>query len=347
MLKSLDILIGFSVIMLVVSMSVTLIIQWILNLLGMRGKKLVQGVIALLKQIDPDLLTTERATELAGRILGHPMLAAEPGKLAEVVQREDLVKTILAVAAGAAAAQTAAAGAGATVTTTAEAPARTPSDAERALVQALAKAGIPNPAATLDAVRMASMRMEAEKPELATHVREAIAVIQQAESQFVARLNGTFDQTMERVSHSFSRYSRIWAIGISLVLALVLQLDSFRMMNRLALDDTLRTALVQQAQAVAPPAAGSPPLDETTRQNLVQLRQLATDSLITWPTDWESWKQEMARSSIFGLLLTAALLSLGAPFWFNALGDLLKLRPMLASTEDAQRNQRETSQPSA
>ena len=55
----------------------------------------------------------------------------------------------------------------------------------------------------------------------------------------------------------------------------------------------------------------------------------------------------MARSSIFGLLLTAALLSLGAPFWFNVLGDLLKLRPMLASKEDAQRNERETTQPPA
>ncbi len=349
MLKSLDILIGFSVIMLVVSMSVTLIIQWILNLLGMRGQKLLQGVVALLRQIDPDLLTTERATELAKTILGHPMLAAEPGKLAEVVQREDLVKTILAVAANAAAAQpaAAAAGAGATGTSTPAPVPPAPSDAGQALVQALAKAGIPDPAATLDAIRMASMRMEAAKPELATHVREAIAVIQQAESQFVARLNGTFDQTMERVSHSFTRYSRIWAIGISLVLAFVLQLDSFRLVNRLALDNTLRTALVQQAEAVTPPAPGAPPLDETTRQNLAQLRQLATDSLITWPSDWATWKEDMARSSIFGLLLTAALLSLGAPFWFNALGDLLKLRPMLASTEDAQRNERETSQPAA
>jgi hypothetical protein len=38
-LTSLDSLIGFSVIMLVVSMSVTLIYQWILTLLQMRGKR--------------------------------------------------------------------------------------------------------------------------------------------------------------------------------------------------------------------------------------------------------------------------------------------------------------------
>jgi hypothetical protein len=346
MLKSIDILIGFSVIMLAVSMSVTLIIQWILNLSGTRGKKLLVGVIHLLRQIDPNVLTPECAAELAETILKHPMLAAAPGKMAEVVQREDLIKTILAVAAAAVTAKPAAAGAGTSVTITSQAPSRAPSDAEQALITALSNAGISNPGATLDSIRMASMKMEAARPELATHVREAIAVIQQAESQFVARLNGAFDQTMERVSHSFANHSRIWAVIISLFLALLLQLDSFRLVDRLAMDDNLRNSLVQQAQASAP-APPNQALDPATQENLTQLRQLATDSLITWPTGWDRWKQEMGRSSIFGLLLTAGLLSLGAPFWFNVLGDLLKLRPMLASREDAQRKDRETNQPAS
>jgi hypothetical protein len=348
MLKSIDILIGFSVIMLAVSMSVTLIIQWILNLSGMRGKKLLVGVMHLLRQIDPALLTPEYAAELAETILKHPMLASGPGKMAEVVQREDLIKTILAVAAAAVTAKPAAAGAGTAVTTTTPAaPARTPTDAEQALITALSNAGIPNPGSTLDSIRMASMKMEAARPELATHVREAIAVIQQAESQFVARLNSGFDQTMERVSHSFANHSRLWAIGISVFLAFLLQLDSFRLLNRLAMDDNLRNSLVQQAEGAAPVSPNQPPLDAATQENLKQLRELATDTLITWPSGWKSWNQEMGRSSIFGLLLTAGLLSLGAPFWFNVLGDLLKLRPMLASKEDAQRKDRETTQPAA
>ncbi len=335
MLKSLDILIGFSVIMLAVSMAVTLIIQAILNLLGMRGKKLLEGVVALIRQIDPQLLTEQHATELANQILRHPMLSSAPGKLADVVQREDLIKVILTVAAGAVVVKEAAAGAETTVTTTTAAAERRPSEAEQALVQALSRTGISNPRATLDAIRMVSMRMEAARPELASHVREAIAVIHQAESQFVARVNGAFDQTMERVSHSFTGHSRIWGVAISLLLAFVLQLDSFRLVNRLAMDDALRNTLVQQsAQAAA-------------MSGTEQLHQLATDSLITWPDGWDNWKKQMGESSVFGLLLTAALLSLGAPFWFNVLGDLLKLRPMLASREDAQRQDRETSQVTA
>jgi len=75
MLKSLDILIGFSVVMLAMSMSVTLIIQWILHLSEMRGKKLLEGVAELLRHIDPDLVTAETAKQIANRVLTHPMIA--------------------------------------------------------------------------------------------------------------------------------------------------------------------------------------------------------------------------------------------------------------------------------
>jgi len=349
MLKSLDILIGFSVIMLAVSMSVTLIIQWVLSLLGTRGQKLLEGVIVLLRHIDPDVLTVEWSTELAEKILMHPMLATEKGKMAEVVQREDLIKTILLIASSAAKAKTSAVAAGADGggVVVPIAPPK-PASAEEALVLALSNAGIPDAGKALDAVRMASMRMEAEKPELATHVRESIAVIENAGSQFVARLNGAFDQTMERVSRNFAHNSRWWALGISVLLAFVLQLDSFRLLNRLAMDDALRASLVAQAAGIqAPPAQGTPDraaLDDATKQNVARLKTLATDTLITWPSGWNDWKRGLGESSIFGLLLTAALLSMGAPFWFNVLGDLLKLRPALASVEDAQRAERQTAQ---
>ena len=42
---------------------------------------------------------------------------------------------------------------------------------------------------------------------------------------------------------------------------------------------------------------------------------------------------------IFGLLLTWVLLSLGAPFWYDALKNLLKLRPPAAATEEKNRNE--------
>jgi hypothetical protein len=43
------------------------------------------------------------------------------------------------------------------------------------------------------------------------------------------------------------------------------------------------------------------------------------------------------------MLLTALLLSMAAPFWYNALGRLLQLRSVLASKDDAQRRERQSS----
>jgi hypothetical protein len=45
-------------------------------------------------------------------------------------------------------------------------------------------------------------------------------------------------------------------------------------------------------------------------------------------------------------LLTAILLSLGAPFWYNTLASLLKLRSAVAQKDDQQRTERQTNQAS-
>lgn len=364
MLKSVDILIGFSVIMLVVSMSVTLIIQWIVHISGMRGKELLKGLTALLQQIDPKLLTPEYAEAIATKILTNPMLARFGEKLAEVVQREELIKTVLEIAAGAAAPspQPAAPVAGSDAASPAAPPAQAniPLTAEQALAQALAKLGIPDPGQKLDAIRLVAMRLEASHPELATHVREAQAVITAAESQFVAKVNGWFDPTMDRVSQSFANHSHYWTAGVSLLLALLLQIDAFKLVNRLAIDDTLRASLVSVGPKISPPQGSGPAtppatppdatsdeqiktLEKDTQDNLAQLRVLATDKLITWPDGWDNWKKGWSQSSVFGVLLSAMLLSFGAPFWFNVLGDLLKLRPILAAKDDQQRQERESS----
>jgi hypothetical protein len=41
------------------------------------------------------------------------------------------------------------------------------------------------------------------------------------------------------------------------------------------------------------------------------------------------------------VLLSAVLLSFGAPFWYNALKNLLQLRSILAQKDDQQRSQRQ------
>ncbi len=324
MLKSVDILIGFSVIMLVVSMSVTLIIQWIVHITGMRGKKLLAGITDLIHQIDPKLLTIDHAQDIANQVLTHRMLAHGADGMAEVVHREELVKILL------------------------ELGGNPDSPARQALATTLTNLGVPDPSGTLNAVNMLSMRMEAEQPQLASHVREATAVITKAGSQFVAKINSWFDPTIDRVSESFTTYSRYWTVAISLLLAFFLQIDSFKIINRLSIDDSLRASLIK---AVPDPNQPKPsdPLEKSTQDNLAQLRNLASDQLVTWPAwpVWTSWKNGWSQSSLCGILLSSVLLSLGAPFWFNMLSNLVKLRPSLAAKDDEQRKDRESSQSGA
>lgn len=356
MLQSLDVLIGVSVVMLMVSMSVTLLTEWALSLSGMRGKKLMEGVAALLGQIDPKLKDGDCATKIAAQILTHPMAARTGKKLATVIQREDLIKIVLEIgaAAGQPASATMAAGAGAGTAGGAGAagPPPPPTTPGEALAQALQRAGISDPGATLDAVRVLSMRLEAARPEMATHVREATALITEAQSQFVANVNGWFDQTMDRVSARYANHSRYWTVGISLFLTLFLQLDAFKLVNRLSIDEDLRASLVQQAQTqVAQPSPAAPAaasdlarLQQATSQNVAELRVLASDELVSLPTSPADWWNNWSHTSFFGVAIAGLLVSLGAPFWFKALGNLLKLRPSLAIKEDQQRAERQATQ---
>jgi hypothetical protein len=57
---------------------------------------------------------------------------------------------------------------------------------------------------------------------------------------------------------------------------------------------------------------------------------------------WEWW-ESLKNANYMGLLITALLLSLGAPFWYSALSGLLQLRSALAVKDDSQRKERQSS----
>jgi hypothetical protein len=53
------------------------------------------------------------------------------------------------------------------------------------------------------------------------------------------------------------------------------------------------------------------------------------------------WRQG---STLAGVLLSSLLLSLGAPFWYEALKSLLKLRGVMAKKDDSAREERQSDQ---
>ena len=64
--------------------------------------------------------------------------------------------------------------------------------------------------------------------------------------------------------------------------------------------------------------------------------------LLDVPASLDEWRARWRGTNVPGVLLTSLLLSLGAPFWYNALKKMLQLRSLLAARDDEQRAARQT-----
>ncbi|MCQ8130858.1 hypothetical protein, partial [Methylomonas rivi] len=330
MLKTLDILLGMTVIMLIASMAVTVLTQLISGLLNLRGKNLARGLSDLLQQIDPNL-QRNIAEQITRSVLTHPMISSVGQRLGDTIHREEFVKLLMDFAAG-------------------EVPQNhahpLSEEAKQLLLQLLAQNGIDNPQETADKVRGHALRLELSNPELAANVRHGIALLTEANSRLLGKINGWFDQTIDRVSGRFTASSRAVSLICSIIVVAAIQLDSLDVINRLSMDDKLRDTLIAKAFVLEQTqAAGGqqPALNiDAVKAELNTLQQLGVIDVVNSSEDWcRHWE----RVNPMGLVLSVFLLSLGAPFWYGALQNLLKLRGTLAGKDDRQRQERQTQQP--
>jgi hypothetical protein len=397
MLKTIDILLGVSVIMLIASMAVTVLTQVFTDLANTRGKHLSRGLGDLLRQIDPSL-SREMAEQVSRAVLTHPMISHVGQRLGTTIHREEFTKLLLDIASG---------------QTPRDDKNRLSDSARQILAKMLEKNGIGDPAATLENVRAYALQLELSHPELATNVRHNVALLQEANSRLVAKINGWFDQTIDRVSERFTATTRLITMACSVVVVATVQLDTIDIINRLSVDEELRNTLVQKAfeldqrpraagkpekvgnairpKIPAPPSVNTTPLpsprmkgldgtaaipgraeepkgqpapaptavaDTMTAQSPVSahggpagvrtdLEYLQDLGLINVLGSSKGWIGRWRELNPIGMLLSVFLLSLGAPFWYAALQNLLKLRGVLAVKDDEQRRERQSPQTSA
>ena len=99
MLRTLDILIGVTVVMLLVSLIVTVLTHVVTQILQTRGKYLLAGITELLGQIHPQL-QGQIGKEIANAVLTHPLIRSVDSKLGSAIHREELTNLLLDFAAG-------------------------------------------------------------------------------------------------------------------------------------------------------------------------------------------------------------------------------------------------------
>lgn len=199
--------------------------------------------------------------------------------------------------------------------------------------------------ALMDTVRQGGQTFEALKANVATLPEGALkaqleGLLTETESDVAAfrkSVEGWFDDAMDRVSGWYKRWSQWWTLGIAIVVAVGLNASTVRIVEHLAKEPAVRTAVVGQAEAAGeaeqPEAADTPKEAgekiEAAYSELGDLKLPLMWSDENVPDDPKGWGL-----TAIGWALTVVALTLGAPFWFDTMGKLSRLRSAGRRPED-------------
>lgn len=164
-----------------------------------------------------------------------------------------------------------------------------------------------------------------------------------------------FNENMDRVSGWYKRNSQVNAIIVACLLTVVLNADTLHMASLLWTTPTLRAAVVEQAKvrsAGARPEESLPmveysdaanptestPINVPSGQAMTPEEKAQLSELTGWQSDWkafEDWQKDKKSGSapwtlvlrhLFGWIITALAISMGAPFWFDTLNRFMNIR---------------------
>ncbi|TMK56577.1 MAG: hypothetical protein E6G51_09280 [Actinobacteria bacterium] len=197
---------------------------------------------------------------------------------------------------------------------------------------ALALRDLLEPASGEEEVPQLKLEGEARKsvdPKLATQLR---ALPSGDSIPHVPEIEKWFDESMKRVGGWYKRKSQLVTIAVAVGLVLALNLSTLRIAEQLNGEPKVLANVVAKAEAAAEDdgSADSKGADMKAAGEEAEgaVHDLASLSLpVFWteeknrPSSLDEWLLALA-----GWLITIAAVSLGAPFWFDALGKLSNLR---------------------
>jgi hypothetical protein len=137
-------------------------------------------------------------------------------------------------------------------------------------------------------------------------------------SQFRRSVEEWFDDAMDRVSGWYKRWAQKIACVTALAVTIGLNVNAVQVAETLANEETVRAAVAAKAEA---PGGG----DATASGENAEYAVKTLESL-KLPVLWNDATDDVDASVIAGWLITAIAISLGAPFWFDALSKLARLR---------------------
>jgi hypothetical protein len=326
-IPALDLAVGMSFVFLLLSLLASAVQEWIASLLALRASTLEKGLRSMLEK-DTALprgvsypQTTHGGAErnLVNDLYAHPLVRALYTETWWPLARSS----------------------------SAEGNARLPSYiSPRTFALALSDTIAPNayagpdvfgqpgaPYDVLAAIRSAVFEMNVPpgvKHRLIVLVDEARGDI----DTFRRQLEAWFDDTMARVSGWYKRQTQLILAGLAVVITITLNANTLTIGNQLWRDPSVRAAVVQQASSpsvTGQTQGGSP--EEKLRNAANNVDSVAKLGV---PLGWSANKDDPRHVSftdagsviavLGGWFLTIAAVSLGAPFWFDFLSRVARLR---------------------
>ena len=428
MFEQLDIAIGFVVVMLLLSLLVTATVQAISALLDLRGRNLVRALADLFGQIDSGLRSAPSdastkginnwvkrikdwwnhpftkitfATKVADAVASHPILAHTFTR-AKAVRKDELLDVLRDLCSDATFGKL--------------------EPTVQAKLREILASQVPGRTETSDTAQAIASTLTRVFPLIKDDLNKVVVDTMGKISRMEAGVEKWFDTVMDRSSDIFTRWTRVTTIVISVLLVLVLQIDSGLILHQISTsaevkaglmkisdaalaqaDETLKAgdratdslkavARRHQGDAIAGDLDGAPPLvtcadgrkwledygkrintdigqvqaefaDACHQRTVAALvksedqigtikKQLADSELKIVPdriggrlvfgdkndsifSRIKSWAEAYrSKRHLLGTLAMVILLSLGAPFWYNALSQLANLKPGISTKVD-------------
>jgi hypothetical protein len=148
-----------------------------------------------------------------------------------------------------------------------------------------------------------------------------------------------FDDSMDRLSGAYKRKMKWIAMLIGLLVAIAFNADSFNVATTLWNDPDRRASTIAIATEVAKKDPSQQPVQTDLNKAVTDTEKMLRSLPIGWSCPapgpgkefhyWTCAEYEFSKLTLvqfLGWILTAAALSLGAPFWFDLLNQFINLR---------------------
>jgi len=176
-----------------------------------------------------------------------------------------------------------------------------------------------------------SLKKLTSTSETITFIHSLLEDAQNDLDKFKTSLEQWYDDTMERVTSWYKKWIQLIMFFIGFLIAAIFNVDTISIVKKLSHDPKAREQYISFAQKLvddkefAKQVAG----DTAQQKNFDELKNTFTSLRVQAleSNDVLSVKRgPFGRDQFFGWLITAVALSFGAPFWFDLLNKLMKLR---------------------